>query len=351
MIREVTIMTQLIIKYHDAMILGSLLTLAFLLLIRPIAVKAFFVDTPTKRKIHKDQIPLSGGISIFLATVLTLLISLEIFSSDLVALVFCAGLMLILGIVDDKFDLPALTKLFGQTAISLLFVIESGYVITDLGALFGLSSPLELGLFSVPLTVVTIVGLTNAINMIDGCDGLASSLVIIALISVSVFGAVGLNHPTTVLLLIVIFSLVVFLFFNFSHSKNFKIFLGDGGSLFLGFIVGAKFVEFTRLHSHPDPSMVLWIIAVPILDFSAVILMRLLLGRGIMVADRSHIHHLLLSWGFSHFQTTALISAAAVALLLVGAFISSNFPSLSFLSFLALFILYVSARVLAYKAD
>ena len=342
-------MTEFIIRHYEAIILGSLLTLTLVLLLRPIAVKASFVDTPTNRKIHKDQIPLSGGISIFLATVLALLIFLEIFSNDLVALVVCAGLMLILGIVDDKFDLPALTKLFAQMAIALLFVILSGSVITNLGALFGFLGPLELGLYSVPLAVVVIVGLTNAINMIDGCDGLASSLVIIALISVSVFGAVGLGYQTRVLLLTVTSSLLVFLFFNFTQSKNFKIFLGDGGSLFLGFIVGVMFVELTRLNSYHDPLIVLWIVAVPIFDFGAVILMRLLLGRRIMVADRSHIHHLFVSWGFSHFQTTALISAAAVALLLMGVFISSNFPSLSFLFFSALFLLYVSVRMLADK--
>ena len=137
----------------------------------------------------------------------------------------------------------------------------------------------------------------------------------------------------------------------FSNNKNLKTFLGDGGSLFLGFIVATSFVQFAVSNKLYDPSIVLWFAAIPIFDFCAVIVRRKLLKRKITVADRSHIHHLLLSWGFSHFHTTALISTAAVALLLFGVFVTSNHPSLSFWSFLALFLLYLSIRMFADRAE
>lgn len=344
-------MIDLLYQNFDALVFASLLSSAFLLLLRRLAIKVSLLDSPYKRNFHQDQTPLIGGISIFLSSLLTSFIFFEAISSDLLTLILCGGLMLILGVIDDRFDLPASKKLFFQTLIALTFIIVTDCTINNLGAPLGFSSSLELGLLSVPFTLFAIVGLTNAFNMIDGCDGLASSLIIIALLALLIFESSELNDSNHLLLLIFASNLIVFQFFNFSKNENTKVFLGDGGSLFLGFIVAINLVKFVNKNTLYDPSIALWFTAVIIFDFCAVIVVRKLKRRKMFAADRSHIHHLLLSLGLSHFQTTALISAAAVVLLLFGVIVTTNQPSFSFWSFLALFFLYLSFRFFFRKAE
>jgi len=141
------------------------------------------------------------------------------------------------------------------------------------------------------------------------------------------------------------------MFFNFADSDNLKIFLGDGGSLFLGFLVSATLIGFVENNSTYDPSIVLWFVAVPVFDFFTVIMRRLILKRRVFAADRSHIHHFILSRGFSHFQTTMLILAAALVLLFAGGFVGTYYPRLSLITFVLLFISYFSFRMFAGKAS
>jgi len=338
-----------ILQNFSAVIVVSTLTVLLILVLRPLAIKASLTDTPNARKIHQGQIPLTGGISIFFATCLTLVIFFGSLPLASVSLLVCAGLSLLLGAIDDKFDLRASTKLILQTAIALTFIVSTGHVVTSLGSPIGFLGPVELGLLSTPFTLFAIVGLKNAFNMVDGCDGLAANLVILSLLALMFMGPEGLSGPSRQLLLLVLASTIVFLFFNFSNRKGLKAFLGDGGSLCLGFIVAACLIEFSALNTHYDPSVVLWVAAIPILDFCTVILRRKLLRRKIMAADRSHLHHLLMSWGLSHLQTTLLVSFAAVALLLFGLFVASNHPNISFWCFLALFLLYFATRIFAVK--
>lgn len=318
-------------------------------LIRSLAIKVSLLDMPNERKYHQNQTPLTGGISIFLVSFLTLHFFFETISIDLFISLVCGGFMLTLGIIDDKLDLSAYKKLFFQSLITLTFILLTDYDINDLGNPLGFSGPLELGLLSVPFTLLAIIGLTNAINMIDGCDGLASSLIIISLLAILIFETAELNNSDQFLLALVS-SLTVFLFFNFSNNKNIKIFLGDGGSLFLGFIVATSLVKFIGKNTHYDSSIVLWFSAIIIFDFCAVIVIRKLQKRKIFAADRNHIHHLLLSSGLSHFQTTALISAFAVVLLLFGVTVTINHPNLSLWFFFALFLLYLLFRIFIKKA-
>lgn len=343
-------MIQFVLQNFNAVIFASLLTFLLILVLRPLAIKASFTDKPTARKMHQGQIPITGGISIFFATCLTSMIFYEILPPDTITLFACACLSLLLGAVDDKFDLGAAKKLVFQTAISLIFVMSTGHVVASLGSPIGFLGPIELGVFSIPFTVFAIVGLKNALNMMDGCDGLAASLVIISLLALLFVAPEGWNESTRQTLLVLSSSIFVFLFFNFSNSKGLKIFLGDGGSLCFGFIVAASLVEFSASNTYYDPSVVLWFAAIPILDCCTVIVRRKLLRKKIMSADRSHLHHLLMSFGLSHMQTTALISLAAVALLLFGLFVASNHPNISFWLFIALFLLGLSIRIFLGKA-
>lgn len=344
-------MQQLLLQNYDMLIASSLLTAIVLILFRPLAAKMSLVDRPKGRKTHKFNTPLTGGISIFLSNILTLLIFDVVLLINLMPYLAGASLMLLLGIIDDKFDLQANTKLFGQIGIIAAYIFSCDCAVTDLGAPLGLTDSLGLGLLSIPFTFLAILGLTNAINMIDGCDGLASSLVICSISALLLLGEKGSNNPNIVFLLLLMVSLLVFLFFNFSNSHKFKIFLGDGGSLFLGFLVSINLVEFAGSNTQYDPSIVLWFVAIPIMDFCAVVVRRLLLKRKITAADRSHIHHYILSKDFSHLQTTILLSGVAFALLIFGIVITSYYLSLSILSFLVLFIIYLSFRVFEVRTN
>lgn len=315
-------------------------------LLRPLAHKILLVDRPNYRKLHQNNTPLIGGICIFLACGLSLFVFGDLRGQDLRSVIIFASLFLFLGVLDDQFDLTARMKLISQVTISFLFVVTTGIKVSNLGNPFGLEHSLELGFLSLPLTIFSIVGLTNAFNMIDGCDGLAASLSILSILALLFFGASHFDLLTQRLLLMLVASLIVFLFFNFSNNAALKLFLGDGGSLFLGFVVSVLLVKFAEGNETHRPSMVLWFVAIPVYDFSAVVMRRLLLKRKIMSADRSHLHHYLLSFGFSHFQTTIVILVTAITLLCLGTFLESNYPSLSLFVFVGLFTAYLSFRLL-----
>lgn len=342
-------MAQFLLQNFNAVFVVSLLTVFIILVLRPLAIKASFTDAPTARKIHHGNIPLTGGISIIFATCLTSVMFYDTLHLDIIALLGCAGLSLLLGAVDDKFDLRASTKLTFQIAIALIFILSTDNVVTSLGSPIGFLGPVELGVLATPFTVIAIVGLKNAFNMVDGCDGLAASLVIISVVGLMSVIPGGGSDPTRKILLLLSISSFVFLFFNFSNSKGLKTFLGDGGSLCLGFIVAANLVEFSASNTHYDPSVVLWFTAIPVLDFCAVIVRRKLLKRKMMAADRSHLHHLLMSWGLSHLQVTMLISLAAAVLLLFGLNVASNHPNISLWFFVALYLAYLSTRMVVVK--
>lgn len=233
--------------------------------------------------------------------------------------------------------------------ISFIFIISTGLEVSNIGSLFGSSDSYELGFLSVPFTMFAIVGLTNAFNMIDGCDGLAASLAGLAVFAMLYFGLTQFEYSTQNFLLILSGSVLVFLFFNFSNNPNFKVFLGDGGSLFLGFIISVSLVEFADDNANYNPSMVLWFVAVPVFDFCAVVANRLMLKRKIMAADRSHLHHYLLSIKLSHFQVTTVIVLTAIVLLCLGLFLEANYPNLSLLVYVGLLTVYLSLKLLKHK--
>lgn len=339
-------MLQLIQQQAVQILTVVLLTIVLCLILKPIAHKLSLVDVPNARKNHRNATPLIGGMCIFVACGLSLFIFGDMQGRDLRPLFVAASLFLVLGVVDDQFDVKAKTKLLAQVTISFVFIISTGLEVSNIKSLFGSTHSYELGFLSVPLTIFAIVGLTNAFNMIDGCDGLAASLAGLAFSAMLYFGLTQFEFPTQNFLLILSASVLVFLFFNFSNSPKLKVFLGDGGSLFLGFIISVSLVKFADHNANFNSSMVLWFVAVPVYDFCAVVARRMLLRRKVMSADRSHIHHYLFSFGLTHFQTTMVVFFTATTLLCLGAFLETNYPSLSFFAFIGLFTVYLSLRLL-----
>lgn len=341
--------------FSSYIVIPFIITFSLLFILRPLAVKYKFVDFPNKRKKHEGNIPLIGGICIFIGALFSQLYANEI-DEKINLIFFPSFLMLILGIWDDIVDIKSKKKLLFQILIvsSAIYILD--IKLHNLGYLFGLPFQIELGFLSIPFTIIAIIGLTNAFNMIDGIDGLATNLLIISIVGIFVFNLNGASTIFINILIALVSSLIPFLFFNVVFNRNLKIFLGDGGSLFLGFMVSILLIHTVENVNSFTPTFALWCVSIPLFDFFGVVTLRKVNKRSIFTADRDHIHHFLENFGLSKKIVMLLITSVAIVLLFVGYLIEINFPELSFPVFIILFIFYMFMRFyfkvkLKYKDD
>ena len=271
-----------------------------------------FVDKPNLRKIHDGEIPLIGGIVIYL----NLLIFFTLFDfNNLQELIFItSGILVILGAMDDYMILGIRFRLFAQLICSLI-IIGSGLVIQNIGAYMFIQN-IEIGFLSVLFTVFCIIGLTNSFNFIDGLDGLCSSITIIAIISIFSFAFLDNKIDSNFNFNFYIFfisNLLIFVLFNISR-KN-KVFLGDAGSLFLGFYVSCLLIYFSQSKdSILHPVLTIWCVTLPVYDIFSVTIGRILKKRSPFKADRTHIHHYLLNFGISQKKVLLFICILSIML-------------------------------------
>ena len=283
-------------------IISCLSTLFLVYPVKWLAFKLKIIDYPNERKINIKPMPRLGGLAIVLGTFIGFLY-LNITHVFFLEYIIGATVIAITGIMDDKFTLPPMIKLLGQT-LAAIFLIWSGILIERITLPF--IGIIELNLvISVMVTLVWIIGITNAINLIDGLDGLASGVSTIALTSIFFMAIIDHQYFVAGLCVILIGSNIGFLFHNFYPAK---IYMGDTGSLFLGYSIAVisilgLFKKIT-LFSFVIPIIAL---AVPIFDTLFAILRRLLNGEKIMKPDKKHIHHQLLEAGFSHRKTVLII--------------------------------------------
>jgi UDP-GlcNAc:undecaprenyl-phosphate GlcNAc-1-phosphate transferase len=290
-------------------------TISLIVLLRNTARRMGLVDRPHGRKQHEGAIPVVGGIAIYGAFAFSALLVTE--SQSLYPFRSLFGgmaLLVVAGVLDDMQDLSAFAKLVLQCAAALLMASWGGVYVVQLGDLFGLGGSLALGNFAIPFTVVCVLGLINALNMTDGVDGLAGGL---SFISLSAFAACcyALKLPSHLLIISILIGAVAgFLCFNFRHPMRARanVFLGDAGSMALGFGLCWFAVSLTRAPDSAMPPIVMvWLVGVPLLDMGVVILRRAISGRSPLVADREHLHHLLLRAGLSHGATTWALTVTA----------------------------------------
>ncbi len=255
-------------------ITAFLTSLISLIILRPFAIKYNLVDYPTERKNHIGNIPFVGGICVFLGLLISYLFFIEFdyFSS---VLLITASLILIHGVWDDIANLKAQTKIVFQVLVSGIMIYVTDVKLESFGDLFGVSYPLQLGIFSIPITIVAVIALSNAINMIDGLDGLAAGIVLLAIIGMICFNLTLELSSFTSILLAAASALLPFIFFNIAPNIKFKVFLGDGGSLFLGYIISWALINSAENIKNFTPSFALWCVAIPLFDFFTVIIMRI----------------------------------------------------------------------------
>lgn len=286
------------------------------------------VDRPGGRKQHAGDIPLSGGSSI-LASMICLSLVFD-FHYDPVFIVGVLGLYLI-GLIDDKTEVAAITKLGAQLIAALLVTLGGGLIVTNFGLFLVAGGPLTV-LFGLALSIIAITGLINAFNMIDGIDGLAAGLAITAVISLLAYFA--FYHITVVpdfqfTALALLGCLTGFLMFNLGLMPGQKIFLGDNGSTIIGLIISILLISANegRASLTPfsfSPSVVLWFTAIPVIDTIAVALGRMAERRSPLSPDRRHLHHMIIDRGFSTRWTLFIILTAAVGLASIGIILSAT---------------------------
>ncbi|MFW7401830.1 glycosyltransferase family 4 protein [Vagococcus fluvialis] len=290
--------------------------LAFLLtpLIKKLAFKIGAVDKPNSRRVNKVAMPTAGGLAIYIA----FSVSVLFFFPDLIPmkyaihLVISSGIVVVTGLIDDIFELKPRQKLLGVTlaALYVCFVFDvtvSTISLPHIGAI-----PLQW--LSYPFTILWIAGLTNAINLVDGLDGLASGISIIALTTIGIIGyvasatdAVKLQVPLSIFILLM--SVLGFFPFNFYPAK---IFLGDTGALLLGFLISVLSIQGLKNATLITLITPLVILGVPITDTLFAMIRRKLNNRPISSADNMHLHHRLISLGFTHRGAVLTIYSMAI---------------------------------------
>ncbi|WP_243293147.1 MraY family glycosyltransferase [Bacillus sp. FJAT-47783] len=280
-------------------------TVVFLIsfLLTPIIIKIALttgaVDIPNERKVHFKKIPRLGGLAIVLSFYFGLLLFTPK-SSYLEGVIWGSFFIAITGIMDDLVTLSPKWKLIGQVLASF-FVVTNGLYIKFMHIPF--IGQVDIGWWGIPLTFIWIITVTNSMNLIDGLDGLAAGVSVIVLLTIIYLSLPGFNFVVQTSIILIV-SILGFLYYNFHPAK---VFMGDTGALFLGFMIAVlTLLEFKNvtLFSLLVPALML---GVPLSDTFFAIIRRLVNKKSISVADRSHLHHSILKLGFSHLQTVLII--------------------------------------------
>lgn len=298
--------------YYAMVAFGS--TLLFLLALRSVAHRYNLIDKPSFRKTHVGDVPLVGGLAIGGAFLTTLFIAQTPLSSFLSPFVVACVIVLATGLFDDLKEFSARSKFVGQLAAAVIMTSWSNLFLVDLGNLWG-TGDVYLGNWAIPFTIFCVIGIMNAMNMIDGLDGLAGGIGLVA--ATWLFAAAGLCGVCNVSPLLGVFvaAVAAFLVFNLRHPwrRNAVVFLGDAGSMFLGFVLVWFAVDISQTAPRDFYAIsAVWILGVPIMDTVYVMLRRLIRGLSPFSADRRHVHHTLMYIGVSETRTSWYLLAVSV---------------------------------------
>ncbi|WP_066506072.1 MraY family glycosyltransferase [Abyssisolibacter fermentans] len=309
-------MTKYVIPFLVALLISYITTP----LAKKIAYKLGAIDIPKdERRVHKKPIPRLGGLAIYVSTVLSIIIfsfaGYIQMDKSLISILIGGTIIAVTGIIDDTKNLPAKIKLLGQIAAAGV-LIWGGIKISFISKPFS-GEIINLNYLSIPITIFWIVGITNTLNLIDGLDGLAAGVAGIASISLMFVASTFVDifpFYTGIILISAILAGAAFGFLPYNFNPA-KIFMGDTGALFLGFMLAVISVKGV-MKSFTTISVVLPVIilGIPIFDTAFAILRRFINRRPIMQADKGHLHHRLLDKGLSQKQTVLVLYFIGMAL-------------------------------------
>ena len=274
--------------------------------VRTLAFRVGAVDVPRdNRRMHNHPIPRMGGLAIFFGFILSALIFVPL-DAPLRGMLLGAVIIVILGIFDDIYALPALPKLLVQIAAASVAVLMGNQIeVLSNPNIFSSNPYWNLGFLSIPISVFWIVGITNAVNLIDGLDGLACGVSTISSMTMLVISLAVADGPVAVIMAALAGGCIGFLPYNLNPAK---IFMGDTGSTFLGFVLAVMSIQglfkFYTIISFAVPFLML---GLPIFDTCFAFIRRIAHGQSPMHPDRSHVHHRLIDMGFNQKQAVAVL--------------------------------------------
>jgi UDP-GlcNAc:undecaprenyl-phosphate GlcNAc-1-phosphate transferase len=292
------------------LVFGSamLICVVSILILRSYSHRFGMVDHPGGRKQHALPTPTVGGLAMYFAAMLTVLFIASPITNHVQLLIGCAGLLMALGVLDDRHDLRVRVRMLIQMFLVLVVIMGADGTVTHLGAVFS-QNDIRLGMLAVPFSVVAFVGGINAINMIDGVDGMAGSMTFITMLGVAVLSYLSGANDLFPLIFAMLGVLLGFLLFNTRIIvKRAWVFMGDSGSMWIGLVMGWFMAQVTHDKISAEPSLVLWLFGIPLIDTLIVIFRRVKNKRSPFKADRSHIHHRMKNLGFSTKTTVLLLS-------------------------------------------
>jgi len=266
-------------------------------------------DIPDTRKEHSMPTPTLGGIAIMAGMVISLVFWFPFsITNELLTCFFSIAVLFAMGITDDLKDLSAKYKFLVEIALAALIAL-SGIRITTFGGLFGLHELPVTAQYT--FTILAIVGITNAFNLIDGIDGLAGGLSFMSLVTLGIFLTISGDTSFALIAFALAGSVLAFLYFNMNPAK---IFMGDTGSLVLGFVIAilcTRLIQVNNVAIQPllrtAPLFALGMVLIPVFDTIRVFALRIWKGQSPFVPDKTHIHHLLTNAGISHGLTSKII--------------------------------------------
>lgn len=299
--------------YATSLALSAVSSAVAIVGLESVAGRTGLVDRPGGRKDHSHPTPVVGGVGIALGVIPALLLFVNI-SPPVLGLILAGLLLLVVGVLDDMYDLPWQVRIVAQICAALIMIYVGNVRVDRVGIALGMES-FVMGWVSTPLTVIATVGVINALNMIDGVDGLAGSQLLTTLAMLCAACLYSGNQELLQILLIMGGSTLGFMVFNFRSpwGHNAKVFLGNSGSALVGLLIAWTCYRLTQDNSHPvTPVLAPFLVALPIIDCIVLLLRRMLHGRSPFHADRTHFHHLLLAAGFSRARVVVILCVASM---------------------------------------
>lgn len=336
---------QLVISVVLALIVAMLVSFLMSPVVKNFAYKVGAIDVPKDaRRMHKIPIPRLGGLAIFLGFLTSILVFTPV-TPQLKSILLGAVIIVVLGVVDDITPLPAKLKFVVQI-VAALIPATHGVVIQAISNpnVFSDNPYWILGGFSIPITVLWIVGITNSVNLIDGLDGLANGVSAISATMMLVIALVASESQVAVVMAALVGACVGFMPYNMNPAK---MFMGDTGATFLGYMLATMSIQglfkFSAIISFVVPFLIL---GLPIFDTTFAFIRRIAHGQSPMQADRSHIHHRLIDMGLSQKQAVATLYVVSAILGLSAVVLTTGGEQKAMLLFVALCIVaVVAARV------
>jgi len=328
-----------------------LLCLLSIFALRPLAIAIDLIDRPGGRKTHHGDVPIVGGLAMFMGIILGVGL-LPVSEATGASFLAACAILVTVGLIDDRFDLSPWTRLPGQMAASLVFVLGSGLAVTTLGSPFGNGELVLSGHGAIAFTVLITMAAINAFNMLDGMDGLAGALALTALLAIA-FACWTAGLPIAAgLSLVVAGAVCAFLVFNLPirFNRQVRCFMGDAGSTLLGFSVACLCIQASQGPVKAlSPVTTLWVVALPLYELLWSTLRRIIRGVSPFKADSDHFHHLLLKAGFG-VRGAFTVFVTLAALLAVFGLLAARLGLPDHYSFLLLIVTGVGIVRLMYRA-